>query len=154
MGEIPSNANIAKFELANLHFPEKLLLSVPSSLVRQRPDVRAAEAQLKAQNAFVGVATANLLPQFNITGSIGAAALTSNGLFGPNSALWTLGGGILQPLFQGGALLAQRRDAIANYEQAAFQYQATVLNAFQEVANALRALETGAQAQGSIRCGA
>jgi len=146
VGEIPSNANIAKFDLVNLHLPEKLPLSVPSSLVRQRPDVRAAEAQLKAQNAFVGVATANLLPQFNITGSIGAAALTSNGLFGPNSALWTLGGGILQPLFQGGALLAQRRGAIANYELAAFQYQATVLNAFQEVANALRALETGAQA--------
>ncbi|MEA9603051.1 efflux transporter outer membrane subunit [Polynucleobacter sp. JS-JIR-II-c23] len=146
VGEIPSNANIAKFDLANLHLPEKLPLSVPSSLVRQRPDVRAAEAQLKAQNAFVGVATANLLPQFNITGSIGAASLTSNGLFGPNSALWSLGGGILQPLFQGGQLLAQRRGAIANYELAAFQYQATVLNAFQEVANALRALETGAQA--------
>ncbi len=146
VGEIPSNANIAKFDLTNLHLPEKLPLSVPSSLVRQRPDVRAAEAQLKAQNAFVGVATANLLPQFNITGSIGAAALTSNGLFGPNSALWSLGGGILQPLFQGGQLLAQRRGAIANYELAAFQYQATVLNAFQEVANALRALETGAQA--------
>ena len=146
VGEVPSNANIAKFELSNLHLPEKLPLSVPSSLVRQRPDVRAAEAQLKAQNAFVGVATANLLPQFNITGSIGAAALTSSNLFGPNSSLWTLGGGILQPLFQGGQLLAQRRGAIANYEQAAFQYQATVLNAFQEVANALRALETGAQA--------
>ena len=146
VGELPSNASITKFDLSNLHLPEKLPLSVPSSLVRQRPDVRAAEAQLKAQNAFVGVATANLLPQFNITGSIGAAALTSSNLFGPNSSLWTLGGGILQPLFQGGQLLAQRRGAIANYEQAAFQYQSTVLNAFQEVANALRALETGAQA--------
>jgi NodT family efflux transporter outer membrane factor (OMF) lipoprotein len=146
VGELPSNANIAKFDLSNLHLPEKLPLSIPSSLVRQRPDVRAAEAQLKAQNAFVGVATANLLPQFNITGSIGSAALTSAALFGPNSTLWSIGGGILQPLFQGGRLLAQRRGAIANYEQAAFQYQATVLNAFQEVANALRALETGAQA--------
>ena len=146
VGELPSNANIAKFDLANLQLPEQLPLSVPSSLVRQRPDVRAAEAQLKAQNAFVGVATANLLPQFSITGSIGSAALTSATLFGPNSALWSIGGGILQPLFQGGQLLAQRRGAIASYEQAAFQYQATVLNAFQEVANALRALETGAQA--------
>jgi len=144
VGEIPSNANISEFDLSNLHLPEKLPLSVPSTLVRQRPDIRAAEAQLKAQNAFVGVATANLLPQFNITGSIGAASLTSNNLFGPNSSLWSLGGGILQPLFQGGQLLAQRRGAIANYEKAAFQYQATVLSAFQEVANALRALETGA----------
>jgi NodT family efflux transporter outer membrane factor (OMF) lipoprotein len=145
-GEVPSNASITKFDLSKLHLPEKLPLSVPSNLIRQRPDVRAAEAQLKAQNAFVGVATANLLPQFNITGSIGSAALTSANLFGPNSSLWSIGGGILQPLFQGGQLLAQRRGAIANYELAAFQYEATVLKAFQEVANALRALETGAQA--------
>ena len=146
VGELPSNANITKFDLKSLHLPEKLPLSVPSSLVRQRPDVRAAEAQLKATNALVGVATANLLPQFNITGAIGSAALTSNALFGPNAALWSVAGGIFQPLFQGGQLLAQRRGAIANYEQAVFQYQATVLKAFQEVADALRALETGAQA--------
>jgi len=146
VGELPSNANIAKFDLKSLHLPEKLPLSLPSSLVRQRPDVRAAEAQLKATNALVGVATANLLPQFNITGAIGSAALTSNALFGPNAALWSVAGGIFQPLFQGGQLLAQRRGAIANYEQAVYQYQATVLKAFQEVADALRALETGAQA--------
>ena len=146
VGELPSNANISKFDLSNLHLPEKLPLSVPSSLVRQRPDVRAAEAMIKSTNALVGVATANLLPQFNITGAIGSAALSSANLFGPNAALWSIGGGIFQPLFQGGQLLAQRRGAIANYEQAVYQYQATVLKAFQEVADALRALETGAQA--------
>jgi NodT family efflux transporter outer membrane factor (OMF) lipoprotein len=146
VGELPSNANISKFDLSNLHLPEKLPLSVPSSLVRQRPDIRAAEAMIKSTNALVGVATANLLPQFNITGAIGSAALTSASLFGPNAALWSIGGGIFQPLFQGGQLLAQRRGAIANYEQAVYQYQATVLKAFQEVADALRALETGAQA--------
>jgi NodT family efflux transporter outer membrane factor (OMF) lipoprotein len=81
VGELPSNANITKFDLKSLHLPDKLPLSVPSSLVRQRPDVRAAEAQLKATNALVGVATANLLPQFNITGAIGSAALTSAALF-------------------------------------------------------------------------
>lgn len=145
-GELPSSANITKFDLSSLQLPAQLPLSIPSSLVRQRPDVRAAEAQLKATNALVGVATANLLPQFNITGAIGSAALTSDALFGPNSALWSIAGGILQPLFQGGQLLAQRRGALANYEQAAFQYQATVLKAFQEVADALRALETGARA--------
>ncbi|HQR83547.1 MAG TPA: efflux transporter outer membrane subunit [Polynucleobacter sp.] len=146
VGELPSNAAITQFDLKALHLPEKLPISVPSSLVRQRPDVRAAEAQLKATNALVGVATANLLPQFNITGAIGSAALTSNALFGPNAALWSVAGGIFQPLFQGGQLLAQRRGAIATYEQAVFQYQGTVLKAFQEVADALRALETGAQA--------
>ena len=146
VGELPSNASITKFDLASLQLPAKLPLSVPSSLVRQRPDVRAAEAQLKATNALVGVATANLLPQFNITGALGSAALTSSALFGPNATLWSVAGGIFQPFFQGGQLLAQRRGAIANYEQAVFQYQATVLKAFQEVADALRALETGAQA--------
>jgi len=145
VGELPSNANITKFDLSTLHLPEKLPLSVPSSLVRQRPDVRAAEAQLKSTNALVGVATANLLPQFTITGAIGSAALTSTTLFGPNAALWSIAGGIFQPLFQGGKLLAQRRGAMANYEQAVYQYQATVLKAFQEVADSLRALETGSQ---------
>jgi NodT family efflux transporter outer membrane factor (OMF) lipoprotein len=144
-GELPSNANIAKFDLSALHLPEKIPLSVPSNLVRQRPDIRAAEALLKSTNALVGVATANLLPQINLTGSLGSEALTTGALFGPGAALWSVGGGILQPLFQGGQLLAQRRGAIANYEQAVYQYQATVLGAFQEVANALRALETGAQ---------
>jgi len=145
-GELPSNARITKFDLSTLHLPEKLPHTVPSSLVRQRPDVRAAEAQLKSTNALVGVATANLLPQFNITGAIGSEALTTAALFGPNAALWSIAGGIFQPLFQGGQLLAQRRGAMANYEQAVYQYQATVLGAFQEVADALRALETGAQA--------
>jgi outer membrane protein TolC len=107
--------------------------------------VRAAEANLKATNALVGVATANLLPQINLSASIGSEALTTGALFGPNAALWSIAGGIFQPLFQGGQLLAQRRGAMANYEQAVYQYQATVLTAFQEVANALRALETGAQ---------
>jgi len=144
-GELPSNAKIANFDLNTLHLPEKLPLSIPSNLVRQRPDIRAAEALLKSTNALVGVATANLLPQINLTGSIGSEALTTGTLFGPSAALWSVAGGIFQPLFQGGQLLAQRRGAIANYEQAVYQYQVTVLAAFQDVANALRALETGAQ---------
>ena len=145
-GEFPSNANIAAFNLSSLNLPSTLPLSLPSSLVRQRPDIRAAEALLKSTNALVGVATANLLPQVNLTGAIGTEALTTGALFGPGAALWSAAGGVFQPLFQGGQLLAQRRGAIANYEQAVYQYQATVLNAFQEVADALRALETGARA--------
>ena len=144
-GAFPSNAQIAEFELANLHLPDKLPLSLPSSLVRQRPDIRAAEALLKSTNALVGVATANLLPQINLSASIGTVALSSGALFGPSAAIWSVAGGVFQPLFQGGQLLAQRRGAIAGFEQAVFQYQATVLTAFQEVADALRALETGAE---------
>jgi len=146
VGDFPGNAQLAKFDLAKLNLPESIPLSVPSDLVRQRPDIRAAEAYIKSTNALVGVATANLLPQITLSGAMGSQALTTGALFGPNAAIWSVAGGVFQPLFQGGALLAQRRSAIATYEAAVFQYQATVLNAFQEVANALQALESDALA--------
>lgn len=146
VGEFPGNGLLAKFDLSTLNLPEKIPLSLPSELVRQRPDIRAAEAYIKSTNALVGVATANLLPQITLRGASGSQALTTGALFGPNAAIWSVAGGIFQPLFQGGALLAQRRAAIASNEAAVFQYQATVLNAFQEVANALQALESDALA--------
>lgn len=146
VGDFPGNAQLAKFDLAKLNLPERIPLSIPSDLVRQRPDIRAAEAYIKSTNALVGVATANLLPQITLSGAMGSQALTTGALFGPNAAIWSVAGGVFQPLFQGGALLAQRRSAIATYEAAVFQYQATVLNAFQEVANALQALESDALA--------
>ena len=146
VGDFPGNAQLAKFDLAKLNLPERIPLSIPSDLVRQRPDIRAAEAYIKSTNALVGVATANLLPQITLSGAMGSQALTAGALFGPNAAIWSVAGGVFQPLFQGGALLAQRRSAIATYEAAVFQYQATVLNAFQEVANALQALESDALA--------
>ena len=144
-GEFPGSSNVPNFNLASMTLPSKLPVSVPSNLVRQRPDIRAAEAMLKSTNALVGVATANLLPQITLTGATGTQALTSAALFGPGAALWSVGGGVFQPLFQGGQLIAQRDASIANYEQAVYKYQATVLNAFQEVANALRAVEISAR---------
>ena len=87
-----------------------------------------------------------MLPQITLSGATGSQALTTGALFGPNAAIWSVAGGVFQPLFQGGALLAQRRGAIATNEAAVFQYQATVLSAFQEVANALQALESDALA--------
>lgn len=146
VGDFPGNAQLAKFDLAKLNLPERIPLSIPSELVRQRPDIRAAEAYIKSTNALVGVATANLLPQITLSGAMGSQALTTGALFGPNAAIWSVAGGVFQPLFQGGALLAQRRSALATYEAAVYQYQATVLNAFQEVANALQALESDALA--------
>jgi hypothetical protein len=91
------------------------------------------------------VATANLLPQINLTAGLGTSALLSDMLFGPQATLWTLGAGLTQPLFQGGSLVATRRAAKANYEQAAFNYEAVVINAFTEVSNALKALEISAR---------
>ena len=92
----------------------------------------------------MGVATANLLPQINLTAAYGSEALTTAALFGPGTTMWSLGAGLFQPLFQGGSLRAQRDAAKAAYDQAAANYQGTVVNAFQEVANALKALETSA----------
>ena len=140
-GNFPGTTDIPEFKLSSLSLPSSIPVSVPSNLVRQRPDIRAAEALLKSTNALVGVATANLLPQINLTAATGTQALTTGALFGPGAALWSVAGGVFQPLFQGGQLINQRQASVANYEQAVYKYQATVLNAFQEVANALRAVE-------------
>jgi NodT family efflux transporter outer membrane factor (OMF) lipoprotein len=144
IGSYPGSADLPQFRLANLHLPNEIPKVIPTDLVRQRPDIRAAEAALRASNAQVGVATANLLPQLNLTAAYGSQALTTAALFGPGTAMWNLGAGIFQPLFQGGSLRAQRDAAKAAYEQAAANYESTVVNAFQEVANALKALETSA----------
>ena len=144
MGGYPGTS-VAKINLKNLHLPEQLPDVIPSHLIAQRPDILAAEALVKSTNAQVGVATANLLPQINLTAGLGTSALLSEMLFGPQATLWTLGAGLTQPLFQGGALTANRRAAKANYEQAALNYEAVVINAFVEVSNALKALEVSSR---------
>jgi NodT family efflux transporter outer membrane factor (OMF) lipoprotein len=143
-GRLPGESGMPEFELDTLHLPSDLPLSLPSALVRQRPDIQASEALLHAASAQVGVATANLYPQITLSGSVGSAALQAGNLFGPGSGLWSIAAGLLQPIFNGGALTARRRAAIAAYDQAAAQYQATVLTAFQNVADALRALDADA----------
>jgi len=143
LGKLPSERESTHFELADLTLPRELPLSVPSELVRQRPDVRAAEASLHQASAQIGVATANLFPQLSISGSFGSQALTSGDLF--DDHVWSIGAGLTQPLFHGGTLSAQRRAAIAAYDQSAADYRNTVLKAFQNVADALRALETDAE---------
>jgi NodT family efflux transporter outer membrane factor (OMF) lipoprotein len=103
--------------------------------------VRAQEAQLHSANAQIGVATAQLFPDFTINANVGSIATKVGDLFVPGSAIWTVGGNLLQPVFHGGGLIHQRRAAIAAYEQAAAQYRSTVLLAFQNVADTLSALE-------------
>jgi NodT family efflux transporter outer membrane factor (OMF) lipoprotein len=144
-GRLPSEAlALPEFDLDGLQLPEELPLSLPSSLVRQRPDIRAAEALLHAASAQVGVATANLYPQLTLTGSYGSEAAKLNTLFTGSTAVWSLGAGLLQPLFHGGELTARRRAAVAAYDQAAAQYRAVVLQAFQNVADVLWALDADA----------
>ena len=145
VGDFPDAMTIPHMKLSELQLPSRLPLSVPSSLVRQRPDVCAAEALWAAANAQVGVATARLYPQFTITTSYGRLSSMSQHFFSPSNQLWNLGSALLQPLFSGGSLQAQRRAAIAAYDQAKFQYQQVVLQAFENVADTLRALQADAR---------
>lgn len=133
------------FDLDGLTLPRELPVSLPSSLVRQRPDIRAAEALLHAASARIGVATANLYPQITLTGSLGSETSKVQDLFGRGTSVWGLGAGVLQPIFRGGELTAKRRAAVAAYSQAEAQYRGIVLQAFQNVADVLRALELDAQ---------
>ena len=124
--------------------PTHLPLSLPSQLVEQRPDVRAAAAQLHQASAQIGVAVAAMLPQFNLTGDYGSAALTAASLFTPATVIWTAAASGTQPIFHGFTLLHQERAAKAAYDMAEAQYRNTVLAAFQNVADALRALQLDA----------
>lgn len=144
-GRLPSDTGLPEFDLESLQLPQDLPVSVPSSLVRQRPDIRASEAILHQASAEVGVATANLYPQITLSGSGGWESLTLNTLFSAPNEVWSLGGGLLAPIFHGGALRAKRRGAIAAFDAANAQYEQTVLNAFLNVANTLRALDADAQ---------
>ncbi|MDQ2736383.1 MAG: efflux transporter outer membrane subunit, partial [Pseudomonadota bacterium] len=145
-GHLPGDPGLPTFDLGSLHLPEDLPVSVPSALVRQRPDIRASEALLHEASAQVGVATANLYPQITLSGSYGSQALKADKLFSASTIAWSAGAGLLQPIFNGGALQANKRAAIAGYDAAAAQYRQTVLNAFLGVANTLRALGKDAEA--------
>lgn len=145
-GRLPADFASAPITLEGLSLPVDLPLGVPSQLVERRPDVRAAEAQLHAATAQVGVAIANLLPQLTITGDLGSTAAFFADLFKPGTGFWNLGAHASQTLFAGGTLVHRKRAADAALDQAAAQYRAAVLTAFQNVADALHALDSDADA--------
>jgi len=142
LGQHPGELELPEFELKLLHMPKAIPLTLPSSLTRQRPDIRAAEALLHQASAQIGVATANLYPSITLSGGYGSEATKVSDLFSGGSAVWNLGAGVLQPVFRGGELRARKREAIANYEQVQAQYKETVLLAFRHVADVLLALQT------------
>jgi NodT family efflux transporter outer membrane factor (OMF) lipoprotein len=146
VGRYPSQQPAARFDLAALHLPREVPVSLPSRLVAQRPDIRAAEASLHAASAEIGVATANMLPSTSLSANAGASALTFASLFGPGTGFWTLVANVTQTIFDAGTLLHQKRAAEAAFKQAAAQYRETVLTAFQDVADSLHALESDADA--------
>ena len=143
-GKFPNQDPAAQFELASLTLPDELPVSLPAQLVSQRPDVRQAEASLHAASAQVGIAAANRLPNITLSADAGTMALEAGKIFSGDAGFWTLAGGLTQPIFEGGALLHKERAARAAYTQAAEEYRATVLTAFQNVADSLHALQQDA----------
>jgi outer membrane protein TolC len=121
-------------------------VSLPSAYLAGRPDLRAARAQVAAQNAALGIAVAHMYPDLTLTASGGYAAETLNSLFEPGAAFWSLAGNLLQPLYDGGVLHARRRQAQAQLAGALFAYHDAVLSAFGQAADALLAVQNGQQA--------
>ena len=145
-GNAPDQDVPQTFTLDSLHLPERLPSSVPSRLVEQRPDVLAAEEQVRAASAQVGVAVANRLPQFSLTGALGGQATRITQMFWNSGTFWSVIGNASQPIFDAGTLEHRQRAAEQALAQAAAQYRSTVLTAFQNVADTLHALYADADA--------
>ena len=146
LGRLPSDEPEETFRFEDLTLPTDLPVTLPSRLIEQRPDVRQAEENMHAASAAVGVALANMLPQFAISGDLGSSALKIGQLFTPYTGFWDAGASLTQTLFDAGALLHKRRAADAALDQAAAQYRAAVILACQNVADTLRALQADADA--------
>jgi NodT family efflux transporter outer membrane factor (OMF) lipoprotein len=146
VGNLPNEDVPETFELDALQLPPEVPVSLPARIIEQRPDVRAAEAQLHSASAQVGVAAAAMLPTFPITGSYGGNADQFAWMFRSGGPFWNLVGDISQPLFQGGTLLHRKRAAAAALRQAAAQYQGAVISAYQNIADSLHASVSDADA--------
>lgn len=148
-GRLPQEEVSQTFELGQLELPLEIPVSLPSRLVEQRPDVRAALAQFHSASAQVGVAIANMLPQVSLTGAYGGTSTAFSQLFNSGNVFWSAAATFSQTIFQGGTLLHKERGAVAAMDQAAAQYRSTVITAFQNVADSLRALQSDAEAMQS-----
>lgn len=145
-GHAPSEWRAPEIGIEGLSMPGTIPVSLPSELVDKRPDILVAEASLHAASAAVGVATAAMLPSVTLGGGYGASATHSNDLFSAASNVWNVTGGITAPLFAGGTLWYGRKAAVEGYNEAAASYRQTVLAAFAQVSDLLRALEHDAEA--------
>jgi NodT family efflux transporter outer membrane factor (OMF) lipoprotein len=140
LGRAPGDWSSPDFDLAALTLPGRLPLSLPSELVHQRPDIQAAEAQLHAASAKIGIATAQLYPSITLSGGVGVTGLDAGHIFDTAGLVWSVAAGLTQPIFDGGTRQAERRAALALFKAAAADYRQTVLQAFGQVADILQAL--------------
>lgn len=146
VGNLPNEDVDEKFELAKIHLPQELPLTLPSKIVEQRPDVRAAEEQLHFASAQYGVAIANRLPLFAITADIGGMADTPSWMFRSGGGFFDLAASVSQTIFDGGTLRARSRAAEQALIQAGAQYRGTVIAALQNVADTLYTIQADANA--------
>jgi NodT family efflux transporter outer membrane factor (OMF) lipoprotein len=151
LGTYPSNEPRETFKLEDLHLPQDLPVSVPSKLIEQRPDIRAAQEQLHSASALIGVATANLLPDFAISANPGYLSTTLAGLIAPQNLFYQIAGNATQTLFDGGILLHELQESKDMYNAAAWSYRGTVIGAVQNVADVLRAIQNDADALKAAR---
>ena len=150
-GTFPNQGPLQTFRLADLHLPTDLPVSLPSQLIEQRPDIRAAEEQLHAASAQIGVSIANLLPNFAINGNIGYINTALAGLLAPENLFWLAAANATQTVLDGGSLFHQMREAKDTYNAVAWGYRGTVIGAVQNVSDALRALQNDADALKAAR---
>ena len=146
VGGLPDKPPAQTFELASLQLPRDLPVTLPSKLVEQRPDIRQAEANLHAASANIGVAIADRLPNLALTGNVGGQSLAFSSLLSPSNAAWDFIAAATQPIFQGGTLKYRERAARDLFDQAAAEYRSAVVGAFRNVADALHAIESDADA--------
>jgi NodT family efflux transporter outer membrane factor (OMF) lipoprotein len=144
-GRAPSEWQVQPFDIDQFTLPRDIPLSLPARLVRQRPDVLAAETQLHAASAAIGVAVAQEFPDISLSASITRESLRAADLFHEFNTLWGIGGSLTQPIFKGGALRAQVRAAGDAFKAEAATYQGVVLEALGQVADDLWALRYDAQ---------
>jgi NodT family efflux transporter outer membrane factor (OMF) lipoprotein len=145
VGQMPSTEPAAKFKLADISLPQQVPLSLPSKLVEQRPDIRAAEENLHAASAAIGVAEAARLPDISLSADIGSMANVLGKLFTPGGGFWSLGASASETFFDAGALADKEQAARDAFDAASAQYRKTVLAAFQDVADTLHALQSDAE---------
>lgn len=141
LGDPPAASSLPELRLADLHLPDTVPLRLPASLVRQRPDILAAEAAAHAASADVGVATAAMLPSITLTAGMGSSANGLSQLFAAGTGVWNYGASVAAPIFEGGALRNRQAASKALLSAALADYRQTVLQAFDQVADALNALD-------------
>jgi NodT family efflux transporter outer membrane factor (OMF) lipoprotein len=140
LGRFPGEWSPPAFDLDRLTLPGELPVSLSSDLVRQRPDILASEASLHAASAAIGVATAQMYPSITLSASVGLETFMSSGMSAATSEMWNIASGITAPIFEGGALVAQKQGAVDAFRGSLATYQQTVLQAFGQVADTLQAL--------------